>query len=37
MAPDGYTFFVGAAHHTIAPAIYPKLEYDLEKDFVPIA
>jgi tripartite-type tricarboxylate transporter receptor subunit TctC len=37
MAPDGYTFFVGAAHHTIAPAIYPKLEYDLEKDFIPIA
>ena len=37
MAPDGYTFFVGAAHHTIAPAIYSKLEYDLEKDFVPIA
>ncbi len=37
MAPDGYTFFIGAAHHAIAPAIYPKLEYDLEKDFVPIA
>lgn len=37
MTPDGYTFFVGAAHHTIAPAIYPGLTYDLEKDFVPIA
>jgi tripartite-type tricarboxylate transporter receptor subunit TctC len=36
MTPDGYTFFVGAAHHTIAPAIYPKLDYDLEKDFIPI-
>jgi tripartite-type tricarboxylate transporter receptor subunit TctC len=35
-APDGYTFFIGAAHHTIAPALYPKLDYDLEKDFVPI-
>jgi tripartite-type tricarboxylate transporter receptor subunit TctC len=35
-APDGYTFFVGAAHHTIAPALYPKLDYDLEKDFVPV-
>jgi tripartite-type tricarboxylate transporter receptor subunit TctC len=34
--PDGYTFFVGAAHHAIAPAIYPKLTYDLERDFVPI-
>ena len=36
MEPDGYTFFVGAAHHTIAPAIYPNLPYDLEKDFIPI-
>ncbi|TWS95967.1 tripartite tricarboxylate transporter substrate binding protein [Reyranella sp. CPCC 100927] len=34
--PDGYTFFVGAIHHTIAPSVYKKLEYDLEKDFVPI-
>ena len=34
--PDGYTFFVGAAHHAIAPAIYPRLTYDIEKDFVPI-
>jgi tripartite-type tricarboxylate transporter receptor subunit TctC len=34
--PDGYTFFMGAAHHAIAPAIYPKLDYDLEKDFIPI-
>src|SRR5688500_3971361 len=25
MTPDGYTFFVGAAHHAIAPALYPKL------------
>ncbi len=36
-APDGYTFFVGAAHHAIAPSIYPKLDYDIEKDFIPIA
>jgi len=35
-APDGYTFFVGAAHHAIAPALYPKLAYDLQKDFIPI-
>jgi tripartite-type tricarboxylate transporter receptor subunit TctC len=34
--PDGYTFFVGATHHVIAPAIYPNLTYDLQKDFVPI-
>jgi tripartite-type tricarboxylate transporter receptor subunit TctC len=36
-APDGYTFFVGAAHHTIAPSLYPKLDYDIEKDFVAVA
>ena len=34
--PDGYTFFIGAAHHAIAPAIYPKLDYDIQKDFVAI-
>lgn len=33
---DGYTYFIGAAHHAIAPALYPKLDYDLIKDFVPI-
>jgi tripartite-type tricarboxylate transporter receptor subunit TctC len=33
---DGYTFFIGAAHHAIAPALYPKLDYDIQKDFVPI-
>lgn len=35
-APDGYTFLIGAVHHTIAPSIYPKLTYDIEKDFVPV-
>jgi tripartite-type tricarboxylate transporter receptor subunit TctC len=35
--PDGYTFFVGAAHHAIAPSLYPKLDYDFEKDFVAVA
>ncbi|HET9978379.1 MAG TPA: tripartite tricarboxylate transporter substrate-binding protein [Burkholderiaceae bacterium] len=35
-APDGYTFFMGAVHHTIAPSIYPKLDYNLEADFVPV-
>ena len=34
--PDGYTFFMGAVHHTIAPAMYPKLEYNLETDFIPV-
>ena len=36
-APDGYTFFMGGAHHAIAPSIYPKLSYDIQKDFVPVA
>jgi len=35
-APDGYTFFVGAIHHTIAESIYAKLTYNIEKDFEPI-
>jgi tripartite-type tricarboxylate transporter receptor subunit TctC len=35
--PDGYTFFVGATHHAIAPAIYPNLSYDLERDLIPLA
>ena len=35
-SPDGYTFFVGAAHHAIAPAVYPKLSYSIESDFIPI-
>jgi tripartite-type tricarboxylate transporter receptor subunit TctC len=36
-APDGYTFFVGAVHHAIAPAIYPKLDYDIRTDLIPVA
>ncbi len=35
-APDGYTFFMGAVHHTIAPSMYPKLDYSIETDFVPV-
>jgi tripartite-type tricarboxylate transporter receptor subunit TctC len=35
-APDGYTFFMGAVHHAIAPAMYPKLDYRLETDFIPV-
>lgn len=35
-APDGYTFFVGAVHHSIAPSMYPKLDYNIETDFVPV-
>ena len=35
-APDGYTFFVGAVHHAIAPSFYPKLDYNIETDLVPL-
>jgi tripartite-type tricarboxylate transporter receptor subunit TctC len=34
--PDGYSFFMGAVHHAIAPSMYPRLDYDLEKDLVPL-
>jgi tripartite-type tricarboxylate transporter receptor subunit TctC len=36
LAPDGNNFFMGAVHHTIAPAMYPRLDYRLEEDFVPV-
>jgi tripartite-type tricarboxylate transporter receptor subunit TctC len=35
-AADGYTFFMGAVHHTIAPSMYPKLDYNIETDFAPV-
>ena len=35
-APDGYTFFMGAVHHAIAPSMYPRLDYSIETDFVPV-
>jgi len=34
--PDGYTFLMGAVHHTIAVSMYPKLGYDLRKDLMPV-
>lgn len=34
-APDGYTFFIGAVHHAIAPSFY-KLDYNIEADLVPL-
>ena len=36
-APDGYTLFMGAVHHAIAPSMYPKLDYNIETDFIPLA
>lgn len=35
-APDGYNWFFGAVHHTIAESLYTKLPYSLERDFEPI-
>lgn len=35
-APDGYNWFMGAVHHTIAESLYTRLPYNLEKDFEPI-
>jgi len=37
-APDGYTVLMGiTATHAIAPAIFPHLPYDPQKDFQPVA
>ena len=36
-APDGYNLFMGGVHHVIAPSVYPRLDYDIERDFVPLA
>jgi tripartite-type tricarboxylate transporter receptor subunit TctC len=36
--PDGYTLLVGVTGAlTIAPFVYPKLGYDSQRDFVPVA
>ena len=34
---DGYTLFVGTPAHTINPALYTKLNYDIIRDFAPIS
>jgi tripartite-type tricarboxylate transporter receptor subunit TctC len=34
---DGYTLFLGAVHHAIAPSVYNNLSYDVQKDLQPIA
>jgi tripartite-type tricarboxylate transporter receptor subunit TctC len=35
-SPDGYNWFFGAVHHTIAETLYTRLNYSLEKDFEPV-
>ena len=34
---DGYTFLMGAVHHTIATSVYKKLPYDFQKDLAPVS
>ena len=36
-APDGYTFLFTLSSHTINPAVYDKLPFDVEKDFVGVS
>lgn len=35
--PDGYTLFMGAGAHALAPSLYKKLPYDIVKDFAPVS
>ncbi|WP_084246563.1 Bug family tripartite tricarboxylate transporter substrate binding protein [Rhodoplanes sp. Z2-YC6860] len=34
--PDGYTMLVHSAAHAITPALYPNLNYSVERDFVTV-
>ena len=34
--PDGYNWFFGAVHHTIAESLYARLSYGIERDFEPL-
>jgi tripartite-type tricarboxylate transporter receptor subunit TctC len=36
-APDGYTIFYNTSAISIAPSLYSKLNYDVVKDFAPVA
>jgi len=36
-APDGYTLFMAAGAHTLAPSLHAKLPYDIIQDFQPIS
>lgn len=36
-APDGYTLFMAAGAHALAPSLYKKLSYDLVRDFAHIS
>lgn len=34
--PDGYHYFFAAIHHAILPSLNSALDYDIEKNFVPV-
>jgi tripartite-type tricarboxylate transporter receptor subunit TctC len=34
--PDGYTILAQSTSHTIAPAIYPNMSYDVTRDFIAV-
>ena len=36
-APDGYTLFMAAGAHALAPSLHKNLTYDIVKDFQPIS
>lgn len=36
-APDGYTLFMAAGAHTLAPSLHAKLPYDIVQDFQPVS
>lgn len=33
---DGYSYLIGAVHHAIAPSVYRALDYNIERDLIPI-
>jgi tripartite-type tricarboxylate transporter receptor subunit TctC len=35
--PDGYTLLVHSSAHTVAPALYPNLQFNAETDLVPLS
>ena len=36
-APDGYTLFMAAGAHTLAPSLFVTLPYDIVRDFQPVS
>ena len=34
--PDGYTILAQSTSHTIAPALYPNMSYDVTRDFIAV-